>query len=103
MRRWVVQLLLVVLLVVVERAGCLTTLSTERAHILSTYKQLVTSRSARQHQLFSMKIAGVLYPREGICHGVINIQIPNAFHPREGICHGVIHIPNQFVHLSASL
>jgi hypothetical protein len=43
MRRWVVQLLLLVL-VVVERAGCLTTLSTERAHILSTYKQLVTSR-----------------------------------------------------------
>jgi hypothetical protein len=43
--RWVVQLLLVlVVVVVVERAGCLTTLSTERAHILSTYKQLVTSR-----------------------------------------------------------
>jgi hypothetical protein len=76
MRRWVVQLLLV--LVVVERAGCLTTLSTERAHILSTYKQLVTSRSACKHYLSSMKIAGV--PSKGRdCHGVINIQIPNPF------------------------
>jgi hypothetical protein len=74
LRRWVVQLLLV--LVVVERAGCLTTLSTERAHILSTYKQLVTSRSAREHQLSSIQ---GFNPREGICHGVINIQIPNPF------------------------